>query len=176
MSIPAGNFVQTTTRDHFFTSAVDNIFTGNNLLGIFMRNSRPWPGGKRIEKTTVLSKSTTGGSYSGFDTFTLTQEDTRQMLYADPVQYYWNLTISGIQKAVNKGSEAFIDLIAQEFDEKTKAIKDKLGDDLYGDGTGNNNKALNGLVYHIDDSTSITTYQGLSRSTYATLKATRNAF
>lgn len=175
MSIVLGNFVQTTTREQFFTASIDNIFTGNNLLGRFMRNSRPWTGGRQLKKTTYLTKSTTGGSYSGFDTFEITQEDTRQILYTDPVQYYWSLTLSGIQKAVNKGAEAFIDIIAQEFEEKTKAIKDVMGDDLYGDGTGNNSKALNGLVYHIDDSTSITTYQGLSRSTYATLKSTRNA-
>lgn len=172
MSIVLGNFVQTTTREKFFNTAVDNIFTGNNLLGMFMRNSRPWTGGRQLKKTTYLTKSTTGGSYSGFDAFDVTQEDTRQIMFTDPVQYYWSLELSGIQKAVNKGAEAFIDLIAQEFEEKTKAIKDVMGDDLYGDGTGNNNKAMNGLIYHIDDSTYVTTYQGLSRSTYPTLKAT----
>ena len=170
-----GNFIQTTTRDHYFPTSVDNIFAGNNLFGRFMANSRPWAGGRQIKKVTYLEKSTTGGSYSGFDTFTIAQEDTRQTFVANPAQYYWSLALSGIDVAVNKGKEAILNVIAQEFEEKTKAIKDKMGDDLYLDGTGNNNKAFSGLVYHIDDSTSVTTYQGLSRSTYSSLQATRNA-
>ncbi|MEB3215553.1 MAG: phage major capsid protein [Nostocales cyanobacterium 94392] len=38
-------------------------------------------------------------------------------------------------------------------------------------GTGNSNKNLAGLVYHVDDSTNVTTYQGLSRSTYSNLNS-----
>lgn len=110
-----------------------------------------------------------------FDTFTTTQEDTRQVLTVDPAQYYWNLTLSGIDVAVNKGKEAILNLIAQEFEEKTKALKDKMGDDLYGEGTSNDDKAMLGLDYHIDDGTECGTYEGLSRTTYSTLKATESS-
>lgn len=173
--VTLGNFIQTTTKENYFPTAVDNIFGGNNLLGRFMSKSRPWTGGRQIKKITYLTKSTTGGSYSGFDTFTTTQEDTRQTLTVDPAQYYWNLSLSGIDVAVNKGKEAIVNVIAQEFEEKTKALKDKMGDDLYGDGTDNSSKAILGLKYHIDDATEAATFQGLSRATYTTLKSTENS-
>ena len=173
--VTLGNFIQTTTRENYFPTAVNNIFTGNNLLGRFMSKSRPWTGGRQLKKVTYLTKSTTGGSFSGFDTFTTTQEDTRQVLAVDPCQYYWNLTLSGIDVAVNKGKEAILNLIAQEFEEKTRALKDKMGDDLYSDGTGNDDKAILGLDYHIDDGTAVSTYEGLSRSTYTTLKSTESS-
>lgn len=76
---------------------------------------------------------------------------------------------------MNKGTSAIVDLMAAEFSDISRALSEKLGEDTYSDGTGNNNKEIAGLKYHIDDSTTAATYQNLSRSTYTNLKATRNA-
>jgi len=172
MSIPLGNFIETTTRDHFFPGVVDNYYEGNSLFKRMRGSQRPWPGGKKVQKSTTLSGRTSGGSYSGFDAFITTQEDVRKLLSESPSQYYWDVALNGIQLATNKGKEAFVDVMAAEFEDVVKAIEDDMGTDLYGDGSGNNSKALNGLVYHVDDSTNVTTYEGLSRSTYAKLKST----
>lgn len=63
--ITLGNFIQTTTREQYFPTSVDNIFGGNSLLARFMKNSRPWTGGRQLKKITYVTKSTTGGSFSG---------------------------------------------------------------------------------------------------------------
>lgn len=172
--IALGNFLTSTTREHYFEKAVDNFYDGNEFYTRLRSGQRPWPGGHRIKITTDIKERETGGSYSAFDTFDVTQEDVRIQMYADPAQYYWNLTLNGIQLATNRGTEAYIDLMTAEFASVKRAMESKLGTDIYGDGTGNNNKALNGLVYQIDDATNVDSFQGQSRTTYAKLKSTRN--
>jgi hypothetical protein len=173
--IALGNIVTSVTRDKFFPQVIDNIFTGNALWERLRGKARPWTGGYRLTLPTTVSNRTNGGSYSGFDTFITTQEDVRQQFTVNPSEYYWNVTVSGIQKAVQKGPEAIIDLIAAEFQDVGRNLAEKLGADTYLDGTSNSSKAIAGLNYHIDDATDVTTYQGLSRNTYTNLRATRTA-
>jgi len=173
--IALGNFVTSVTRDKFFPTVVDNVFQGNALFERLRSKSRPWTGGYRMTLPTTVSDRTSLGSYSGFDAFVTTQEDVRQQFILNPSEYYANVTVSGIQKAVQKGTEAVIDLIAAEFSDVSRALSEEMGEDAYLDGTGNNNKDMAGLVYHIDDATSVVTYQGLSRNTYTNLRATRSA-
>lgn len=173
--IALGNFVTSVTKQRYFPKVVDNIFEGNALFMRLRGKARPWSSGYRLNiPTTVLDRSSLG-SYSGFDTFDTTQEDVRQNFTINPSEYYANLSISGIQKAVNKGAEAVVDLLAAEFSDVARALSENMGEDLYLDGTGNTNKDLAGLQYHVDDATTAATYQGLSRNTYTNLRATRNA-
>lgn len=174
--IALGNFVSTTTRQRFFEKAVDNAYSGNVLLERLRSNTRPWSGGRQVVITTNIATRTQGGSFSGFDTLPTAQEDTRIQLTANPSEYSSApLTFSGIQLAVNKGPEAFLNAMATEFETSSRDLADKIGTDLYSDGTGNSNKAIAGLIYHVDDSTNVTTWQGQPRSTYTNLKSTLNA-
>ena len=173
--IAAGNFVTTATRERFFPKAVDNVFDGNVLFQRLRAKARPWTGGHRLVVSTTVVDRTNATSYSGFDTLPVAQENVRQRFTIDPSEYAINVTFSGIQLAVNKGQEAFLNLVAEEFSDAARALSEKLGEDLYLDGTSNSSKAIAGLVYHVDDSTNVTTYQGLSRSTYTNLNATLTA-
>jgi len=174
--IALGNFVQTTTRQRFFNKAVDNIFEGNVLFNMLRAKARPWTGGRQLVIPTTVSDRTQGGSFSGFDTLPTAQEDVRQLFTVNPSEYSSSpIVFSGIQLAVNKGPEAFLDVMAAEFEDVSRALAEDMGTNLYGDGTGHSNKDVAGLNYHIDDGTDVTSYQGLSRTTYSNLNATRNA-
>lgn len=173
--ITLGNFVQTTTRDRFFPAAVDNIFDGNVLWQWLRPKARPWTGGRRLSIPTTVVDRANATSFSGFDTLPTAQEDVRQLFVINPSEYAINVTFSGIQLSVNKGPEAFLDAVAAEFKDAARALSEKLGEDAYTDGTGNSNKNIAGLNYHVDDATDVVTYQGLSRNTYTNLRATRNA-
>lgn len=173
-------FVTTVTQDRFIPKAVDNILSGNVLAVRLMKNARQWRGGVSIEVPTFLSTAsapgiTTLGSYAGFDTFLVTQENMRQRASFTPSQLYCSIPISGIQRAVNQGDAAVLDLVATEIDWRSKALKDEFGRQLYLDGTGNSSKDILGLVAAVDDSTNVTTYGGLSRSTYTSWRATLTA-
>lgn len=173
--IAAGNFVTTATRERFFPKAVDNVFEGNILFNRLRDKARPWTGGHRMVISLTVSDRTQGGSFSGFDTLSTTQEDVRQRSTIDPSEYAWPVVFSGIQLAVNKGPEAFLNLVAEEFSDVARAMSEDIGEDMYLDGTGNSNKDIAGLVYHIDDATNVVTWQGLSRNTYTNLRGTLTA-
>lgn len=176
MGIPLGNFVSSTTRQRFFEKAVDNAYSGNVLFERLRSQARPWSGGRQLVITTNIAKRTQGGSFSGFDSLPVAQEDTRIQMTVDPAEYTSSpLTFSGIQLAVNKGPEAFLNLMATEFQYAAKDLSDKIGDTIYLDGTGNSSKDINGLVYHVDDATNVVTYQNQSRNTYTNLRSTLNA-
>jgi len=173
--IALGNFVRSVTKDRFFPKVVDNMFVGNRLWERLRGKARPWTGGAKLVIPTTVKNRSSLGSYSGFDTFVTTQEDVRQQFSIDPCEYYANVSINGIQKALNKGQEAIVDLLTAEFSDVGRNLSELLGADTYLDGTGNANKAINGLQYHVDDGTTTVNYQNLSRTTYSTLNATRNA-
>lgn len=173
--IALGNFVTSVTKDKFFPKVVDNIYSGNALFERLRGKARPWSGGSSLKIPTTVSARTSLGSFSGFDTFTTAQEDVRVQFTINPSEYYANVTVSGIQKALNKGGEAIVDLIAAEFSDVGRALSEKIGEDLYLDGTGNANKAIAGLQYQVDDATTAATFQGQSRNTYTNLRSARNA-
>lgn len=176
MAVTLGNFVQASTRQRFFEKAIDNIYQGNVLFERLRATARPWTGGRQLVIPTTVTDRTQATSFSSFDTLPTTQEDVRQLFTIDPCEYASSpVTFSGIQLAVNKGPEAFLNLMAAEFSDVARNFAESIGSDLYLDGTGNGSKAINGLVYHIDDATNVTTYQNLSRSTYTNLNATLTA-
>src|SRR3972149_9362527 len=147
MGIPLNNFVSSTTRQRFFEKCVDNAYAGNVLFERLRNGARPWSGGRQLVLTTNIATRTQGGSFSGFDTLPTAQEDTRIQMTVDPSEYTSSpLTFSGIQLAVNKGPEAFLNLMATEFSDVARNFSEYIGADLYLDGTGNASKALNGLA------------------------------
>lgn len=176
MAIPLGNFVTTTTRQRFFNKAVDVAYTGNVLFERLRSTARPWTGGTQLVQSLIVTNRSQAGSFSSFDTLPTTQEDVRQRALVDPCEYHSDpITFSGIQLAVNKGPEAFLNAMAQEFSDVARNMAETIGADLYLDGTGNSSKDINGLIYHVDDATNVATWQNLPRATYSNLNSTLNA-
>ena len=175
MAIAASNFITTTTRERFFPKVVNNIFTGNRLWNRLRASARPWTGGHRMTQSTTVVDRASAKSFSGFDALDTDQKDVRKMFVEDPSEYSNQVVFSGIQMAVNKGPEAFVNAMASEFTDVGRNLGEKLGADTYLDGTGNGGKAITGLNALVDDGTDIVTIQGLSRTTYPVLNSTRNA-
>lgn len=173
--IALSEFVRSVTNQEFIPKVVDQIMSGNVLAMKFLRNAKSWRGGDPINIPVNVVDITTVGSYSGFDTLATTQENTRQRLQFNPSQAYVSVTLSGIQKTMNQGEAQVIDLIVTELDWRAKRLRDELGTEFYGDGTGNTSKDFQGLQNIVDDTTTAATYGGLSRTTYTNLRATRTA-
>lgn len=169
------DFVLSVTNQVYVKKVVDNVLNGNFALMRFLSNSRPWGGGDQKILPIKISKATSNGSYSGLDTLSTAQTSDRIMASVDPKQYYGSVVISGIQQAVNQGEGKVLDLLATEMESKAMDLKDTMGDGFYSDGTGNASKDITGLQAAIDDSTQVTTYEGISRSTYTGWRSTRTA-
>ena len=148
-------FVSDVTQDRFVPKVIDNIYSGNVLTMRLSKNPKVWRGGTQIIQPVYLSPVTTVGSYSGFDSFITTQETKTQRAAFNPSQVYASVQISGIQAAINSGDAAVVDLIASELNITAEALRQELGDEVYGDGTGNSSKDILGLVAAVDDSTNV---------------------
>lgn len=172
MANQLSNFVRSVTKDTYLPVVVPNFYTGNALFMRLRDKKKTWSSGTAIKIPTEVLGRTQGGSYSGADQFGTAQEDVRRQFTINPSQYYWSVTITGIQAAANKGSEAIVDLMTAEFQSVGRALRNNMGNDLYLDGTGNDSKAIQGLQYQVDDGTITPTFQGLSRSTFPTLQST----
>src|SRR3990167_3066674 len=166
------DFVLSVTNQVYVKKVVDNILNGNFGLMRFLSNSRPWEGGDQLLMPIKIVKSTTNGSYSGLDTLSTAQTSDRILASVDPKQYYGSVVISGIQQAVTSGDGKVLDLLATEMESKAADMKDTMGDGFYSDGTGNSNKDITGLRAVVDDSTFVTTFEGISRATYTQWRST----
>lgn len=168
-------FVTTTTQSRLLPKAVDQLLDGNVLSMRLLRNATTWRGGTKIDIAVNLSDITAVGSYFGFDPLSTTQENIRERASFNPSQYYVAIPVSGIQKAINQGEPAVINMIAEEIKWRTERLRDEMGTDVYGDGTANNSKVLTGLKAIVDDGGAVTTYGNISRSTFANWQATDTA-
>ena len=81
-------FVSNVTDTRLIPKLVDNVYSGNVLTMRLMRNPRTWRGGNQISFPVYLSPVTTVGSYSGFDSFSTTQETKTVKAAFDPSQVY----------------------------------------------------------------------------------------
>lgn len=66
-------------------------------------------------------------------------------------------------------------MIATEIEWRTKRLQQEMSDGVYSDGTGNSSKDFLGLQAAVGDTSTITTYAGLSRATYPTWASTVTA-
>src|SRR3990167_8143468 len=175
MPIAPSTVVTTITQDKILPNLVDTTKSGNVLMLRLFGQQKPWPSGETLRFPVKVRSSTALGSYAGFDVFGTAQTDQRVLASTNASQYYASITVSGIQRALNVGDAKVLDLIATEAQGIALDLRDNFGDDVYGDGTGNSSKVLLGLVAAVDDTTSVTTYLNISRSTFTAWRGTRTA-
>lgn len=168
-----GNIVDTVTQDRIIPKVTNNVLDGNVLLMRWLDNPRTatsWgnASGSQLLVPIKYQSSSSGGWYSGFDTFVTSQVNTRVNATFNPKQMYFSVPVSGIQLAVNSGPEKVLDLLSTEMQSVAEDMADTLGTGLYSDGTGTSNKQLTGLDAAVDDGNGTATYAGLARGTYTT--------
>lgn len=162
-----GTFIDSITQDRIVPKVADNVLNENLLFGILMKNKRP-AGGAEIKLPIKYTTNGAGATYSGFETLSTNQANTRVYATVTPKQTAWPVAVSGIQIAVNKGPEKVLDLLATEMDSVAADMADNIGTQIYSDGTGNSSKYITGLDAMVDDGNGTGTYLGLARSTYTT--------
>lgn len=165
-------FVTTITNDHIVPKVVDTILGSNVLTLRLMSNPRTWSG-ESLRIPVKVAKSTSGGSYDGYDLFSTQRVNTRQNFTFRVKGFYQSVTISGMEKGVNATKEGVLNLLATEMESSQQDMIDSIGSLFYGDGTGNGGKDFTGLAAAVDDGTTAANYGGLSRSTYTSLQSDR---
>src|SRR3990167_10602826 len=150
-------YVQSVTNFEIVPKIVDNVLNSNVLALRILGNSKPW-NGEQLKFPIKYQKSTSGGSFSGLDTFSTTKVNTRQLLAFDPRGYYQSVVLAGMDVDVNATPSGVLNLVKVEMESAQQDMVDSIGGLLYGDGTGNSSKEFLGLDAIVDDTTSVGTY------------------
>lgn len=155
------------TVDYKIQDVVDGFFGANPLAArLLQRDHVRVDGADRIMQPIIYGRLN-GGSYADLDTFNITRTRVITSAVFDWKQYYVDITISGLDGLKNSGAAKIIDHTSTLMDVAAISGADYVGDDIYLDGTGNNNKAISGLRLALDDGTTYATYGGITRTAAA---------
>ncbi len=146
----------------------DNIFADYWLLDQLKagQGMKTIDGGRLIEIPLEYAMNSSVTSLSDLDPISTTRVDVFDVAQATWREYGGTVVQSVLEDAINQGSGGKFDLLAAKLSNLKKSHDDTLNADLFGDGTGNSNKAVTGLQALIPATTTSGTVQGINRATY----------
>ncbi len=167
--------LNTLTNTYLLPKVTDTVLRENPLTEKILSKPTKWRG-EQIKKSIKVVKNTNGTSFTGFQTLPSQAVNTRQYLLFPAKFYEIDVTVPLTDLAVNlTDDEKVLDLAEAEMTSSAEDMADDLGNIFYKDGSGNGSLDFNGLTNIVDDLTNTSTYGGLSRTTYTTLKSTLTA-
>jgi hypothetical protein len=163
----------TTTFEVFLSKQPkDAIFQDIPLWDVLNKRSKTRrKGGIKLLTPLRYAKSTSGGSYSGWDRFDISPQEGLTNAEFDWKWYYWSITINGEEMQKNSSEAAMIDLLQAKWDQAKDSMSDKMGSDIFLDGTANANKAITGLALAVDNAG---TYGNIQRASNVWWQAVEN--
>jgi hypothetical protein len=149
----------------------DNVTNNNALLRRLKDrgNVKTFSGGNVILQEIMYNDSTTNNtnSYSGYEVLNVSQNSPISSAQFSITQYAAAVSISGLEMIQNSGKEAIIDLLDGRMMVAEAQLANRIGADIYTDGTGNSGKNLTGLGAAVPDAPSTGTYGGINRANYS---------
>tara|TARA_R110000868_G_scaffold92457_2_gene256605 strand:- start:12752 stop:13753 length:1002 start_codon:yes stop_codon:yes gene_type:complete len=148
----------------------DNVTNNNALLRRLKDrgNVKTFSGGNVILEEIMYSDSSTNNtnSYSGYETLDISQNSPISAAQFSITQYAAAISISGLEMIQNSGKEAIIDLLDGRMNVAEAQLANRIGGDIYLDGTGNSGKNITGLAAAVPDAPTSGTYGGIDRATW----------
>ncbi len=149
----------------------DNVTNNNALLRRLKDrgNVKTFSGGNVILQEIMYNDSTTSNtnSYSGYEVLNVSQNSPISAAQFSITQYAAAVSISGLEMIQNSGKEAIIDLLDGRMNVAEAQLANRIGGDIYLDGTGNSGKNITGLAAAVPDAPGSGTYGGISRTTWS---------
>lgn len=148
----------------------DNVTNNNALLRRLKTkgNIKTFSGGNVILEELMYNDTTTNNtnSYSGYEVINVSQNSPISAAQFSITQYASAITISGLETIINSGEEAIIDLLDGRMSVAEAQLMNRIGGDIYLDGTGNSGKNITGLAAAVPDDPTSGTYGGIDRGTW----------
>lgn len=137
----------TTTLANYRAQLTDNVFTARPLTYFLMDKGRirMLNGGTKIVEPLIYGKNDTVGSYSGYDSLSLTPQEGISAAEYDWKQYAASIAISGIEEAKNNGEQEIINLLEAKIMQAEESMREGFNLMFFASGTGNGGKDWNGL-------------------------------
>lgn len=163
-----------TTIQHRNGVLADNLTNNNALLRKLKArgNVRPFSGGNVILEEIFYNDPNTNNanSYSGYELINISPDSPISAAQFDIKQYADSVSMSGLEMLQNNSREQIIDLLDGRMQVSEARLLNRIGSDIYLDGTGNGGKNITGLGAAVPDSPT-NTYGGISRTTWAFWKS-----
>lgn len=136
-----------TTIANYIPTLEDNVFGSKPLLWILKTAGRiKNMTGEKIVQPLIYAGASNVGSYEGTDVFATAANDGISAASFDWAQFYGLVHFSGIELAKNSGKQAILSLTEARMQQVELTMADALNTMLWGDGSGNSNKDLNGIA------------------------------
>lgn len=167
MATPNPNFdaIASTTLHNYRKKFADNVTNGNELFRYMnTKGSVKTKGGTKIIEELMYGTGP-GGSYSGTDTMDISIPEGLTAAEFTWKQYYATVAISGKEELENSGTPQLQDLLKARTMQAEIKLKNELGDDIYGDGTGNGGKDMLGLAAICATDPTVGVLGGINRAT-----------
>ncbi len=133
-----------------------------------LQNAKPWKSGVSYEVIIKYQDSTNGGNTGIADKLDTDRQNVRTKMTFQPKMAYKPVVIADIERTLNQGDEQVVDLLEAEFDSQAQSLMQVMAQNLWtGTGAGN---SWDSIFNAADDGTNFSTYGGLSRSTYTSIK------
>jgi hypothetical protein len=148
----------------------DNLTQNNAILQRLNQkgNVRPFSGGNVILEEIMYDDASTNNanSYSGYEVLNIAPDSPISAAQFKIAQYADSVTMSGLEMLQNSSKEAIIDLLDGRMQVSEARLLNRISGDLYGDGTGNGGKNLDGLGAAVSATPSSGTYGGINRANW----------
>jgi len=148
----------------------DNLTQNNAILTRLNQkgNIKPFSGGNVILQEIMYDDTSTNNanSYSGYEVLNIAPDSPISAAQYKIAQYADSVTMSGLEMLQNSSKEAIIDLLDGRMQVSEARLLNRISGDLYGDGTGNGGKNLDGLGAAVAVSPTSGTYGGINRATW----------
>jgi hypothetical protein len=136
-----------TTLANYRAQLTDNVFTARPLTYFLMDRGRirMLNGGTKIVEPLIYGKNSTVGSYSGYDSLSLTPQEGISAAEYEWKQFAASISISGIEEAKNNGEQEVINLLEAKIMQAEESMRESFNQMFFASGTGNGGKDWNGL-------------------------------
>ena len=149
----------------------DNLTQNNAILQRLNQkgNVRPFSGGNVILEEIMYNDPNTNNanSYSGYEVLNIAPDSPISAAQFKIAQYADSVTMSGLEMLQNSSKEAIIDLLDGRMQVSEARLLNRISGDLYGNGTGNGGKNLDGLGAAVSASPTTGTYGGINRANWS---------
>jgi len=160
------------TYQEILPTLVDQINNSNIFTARMLTQPKSWSG-VTMNVPIETANSTTGGSFSGMDTFSTAATNNTRLMTFYVAAYEQSVVVPGIERDINANTEKqVLKLLATRMDEAKISAAVNIGNIFYGSGNG---KDFDGLGNIVDNGTVAPTYGGLSRTTYSFLDGDQTA-
>lgn len=167
--------VSAIVRDDIVPAVTDAIYTGNVFYATLEdRNKVIVRGGENFGWPVMFAKLNSG-SYRGATPFPSTEVQINRRAQVEVKQLFVDIVASGYDFERASGPLAVVDLLDELRQAAVMTAGDLMGDQVYGDGTGNGGLDLDGARVGVDNSTLYPTYAGIDRSTNTWWRGNVNA-